>query len=607
MILVIARLSLFICSIYGFKWLLQQFLGFDPRIGWIAACCLNILILYFGAFAGMLEATAIALAIMGWLLAGYALYRNFRQNQPFRPRITLITVGLLFYFLLFAYTLLNTQLEHYDNFSHWATIVKFLYTESRLPTAADTIISFGSYPLGSSLFVYYATKMAGFSDGVMLIGQFLLIYSCVIALFAPIRDESRTLVVAMNFSLLAIFNYFNISIRMNNLLVDFLLPLLTLAGIAGIYSMRKNIKALSIYFILIVSVLSLIKNSAIFFVGILFIYYLYTVVGSRKRFGKIWHLPINVLAVFGVSLVPYIMWTIHVGQQFSSSKHAVSLSGYQQIFLEKDSSITAEITGKFVAALTDLSSIPSQGILLFNFVMIGSYIVIRYFVNRNNSILRCTVFVDLIIVAYYIGIYFMFLFSMPTEEALVLAGFERYASSIIIFSLGVAMMVLSREIDYSLFEQGIQSRNHRSFKNLTTKKVYQFSSMGLLFFAIIMLLSENNGMKYNNTMYKNSVPYAFSEIAENQMTMSSERYLVISTDKEAVENYLISSVGKYYLYSPNVDAVENVMMDDDSFLNLMQKYDKIVVLDDHYTFNAMTQKLIHTHFEPGIYDVDVYF
>ena len=607
MILVIARLSLFICSIYGFKWLLQQFLGFDPRIGWIAACCLNILILYFGAFAGMLEATAIALAIMGWLLAGYALYRNFRQNQPFRPRITLITVGLLFYFLLFAYTLLNTKLEHYDNFSHWATIVKFLYTESRLPTAADTIISFGSYPLGSSLFVYYATKMAGFSDGVMLIGQFLLIYSCVIALFAPIRDESRTLVVAMNFSLLAIFNYFNISIRMNNLLVDFLLPLLTLAGVAGIYSMRKNIKALSIYFILIVSVLSLIKNSAIFFVGILFIYYLYTVVGSRKRFGKIWHLPINVLAVFGVSLVPYIMWAIHVGQQFSSSKHAVSLSGYQQIFLEKDSSITAEITGKFVAALTDLSSIPSQGILLFNFVMIGSYIVIRYFVNRNNSILRCTVFVDLIIVAYYVGIYFMFLFSMPTEEALVLAGFERYASSIIIFSLGVAMMVLSREIDYSLFEQGIQSRNHRSFKNLTTKKVYQFSSMGLLFFAIIMLLSENNGMKYNNTMYKNSVPYAFSESAENQMTMSSERYLVISTDKEAVENYLISSVGKYYLYSPNVDAVENVMMDDDSFLNLMQKYDKIVVLDDHYTFNAMTQKLIHTHFEPGIYDVDVYF
>jgi len=607
MILVIARLIVFILSIFGFKWFLQQFLQFDVRIGWIAACCLNILILYFGAFAGVLEATTIILAIVGWALTGYALYQHFRQNRRFRPNINLVSVGLLLYLLLFAYTLLNTKLEHHDNFSHWATIIKFLYTESRLPTAADEIISFGSYPLGSSLFVYYAVKMVGFSDSTMLIGQFFLIYSCVVALFAPIRDESRSLVVAMNFSMLAIFNYFNISIRMNNLLVDFLLPLLTLAGFAGIYSMRKNIKGVSAYFILIASVLSLIKNSAIFFVGLLCIYYIYTVIGSRKRFGKVWHLPINVAAVFGIVSVPYILWAIHVSDQFSSSKHAVNLSGYRQIFLGKDASVTTQITEKFMAALTDVSSIPSQGIIFFNFVMIGSYIVIRYFVKRNNSILRCTLFVDLIIVTYYIGIYYMFLFSMPTEEALVLAGFERYASSIIIFSLGIAMMVLSREIDYSLFEQGIQSRNHRSFKNLTTKKVYQFSSLGLLFFAVIMLLSENNGMKYNNTMYKNSVPYAFSEIAAESMTMNSEHYLVVSADKEAVENYLISYVGKYYLYSPNVDAVENFVMDDEAFRTLIQKYDKIVVLDENYTFDAMTDKLIHTKFKPGIYDVDEYF
>jgi hypothetical protein len=607
MILVIVRMLLFILSIYGFKWFLQQFLGLNPRIGWIAACCLNILVLYFGAFAGVLDATVSALAVIGWLLTGYVLYRNFRQKQFFQPKFNLVAVGLLFYLILFVFTLLNTKLEHPDNFSHWATIVKFLYTESRLPTAADTIISFGSYPLGSSLFVYYAAKMMGFSDATMLIGQFLLIYSCVIALFAPIRDDSRTLVVAMNFSLLAIFNYFNISIRMNNLLVDFLLPLLTLAGLAGIYSMRQNIKALSVCFILIASVLSLIKNSAIFFVGILFIYYLYTVVVARKSFGKFWNLLINVLSVFGTALVPYVMWTIHVGQEFSSSKHAVSLSAYQQIFLEKDASITAKITENFMAALMDLSSIPSQGVLLFNFLMIGSYIIIRYFVKRNNSLLRYTLAVDLIIITYYIGIYFMFLFSMPTEEALVLAGFERYASSIIIFSLGVAMMVLSREIDYSLFEQGIQSRNHRSFKNLTTKKVYQFSGVGLLFFAVIMLLSENNGMKYNNTMYKNSLPYAFSKITENQMMMNSERYLIISSNNDSVENYLITSFGKYFLYSPNVETAGDFVMDESSFMNIIQKYDKIIVFDDHYTFNAMTNKLIETHFKPGIYDVDEYF
>ena len=607
MILILLRTALFILSIYGFKWLLQQALALDPKIAWIAACCLNILILYFGAFAGLLAPTTTGLAGTGWLLAGYALYRKFRQKQLFNPGLHLVTIGLLFYFLIFAATLLETKLEHYDNFSHWATIVKFLYTESRLPSASDALIGFGSYPPGSSLFVYYAAKMIGYNDGVLLMGQFLLIFSCVISLLAPIRDESRGLVVAMNFSMLAIFNYFNISIRMNNLLVDFLLPLLTLAGIAGIYRMRENIKALSVYFVLIASVLSLVKNSAVFFVVLLCGYYLYTVIGSRNRFGKFWHIPVNVVAVFGSALVPYIIWARHAGEQFSSSKHAVSLSGYKQIFLEKDASVTAAITEKFLAALTDLSTIPFQGIILFHLIMISAYLIMRFLIGRKNSLLRCTLLVDLIIAAYYTGIYFMFLFSMPTEEALVLAGFERYASSIIIFSLGIAMMVLSREIDYSLFEQGVKNRNHRSFRSLSTKKIYQLSSLGLLFFAIIMLLSENNGMKYNNTLYEESVPHSFSKICGNQMVMNDERYLVISADKEAVENYLISYVGKYYLYSPNVDTVENLIMDDEAFLNLLKNYDKFVVLDAHYTFDALTEKLIHKHFEPGIYAVDDYF
>ena len=221
MILILLRTALFILSIYGFKWLLQQDLALDPKIAWIAACCLNILILYFGAFAGLLAPTTTGLAGTGWLLAGYALYRKFRQKQLFNPGLHLVTIGLLFYFLIFAATLLETKLEHYDNFSHWATIVKFLYTESRLPSASDALIGFGSYPPGSSLFVYYAAKMIGYNDGVLLMGQFLLIFSCVISLLAPIRDESRGLVVAMNFSMLAIFNYFNIATFMVILVARF--------------------------------------------------------------------------------------------------------------------------------------------------------------------------------------------------------------------------------------------------------------------------------------------------------------------------------------------------------------------------------------------------
>ena len=53
------------------------------------------------------------------------------------------------------------------------------------------------------------------------------------------------------------------------------MPLLALTGITGIYKMRHNLKAMSIYTLLVVSALTLVKSSAIFFAAIILIYYLY--------------------------------------------------------------------------------------------------------------------------------------------------------------------------------------------------------------------------------------------------------------------------------------------------------------------------------------------
>lgn len=184
------------------------------------------------AYFGWLYYSGIGLFIIGCISAIYYLYQKRREGNLGIPKLNTLTLWLTFYFLMFSLTLLHTSLEHYDNFSHWALIVKFLYTEGSLPTANDAIIGFTSYPMGSSLFVYYATLIGGFDDSIMLIGQFLLLFSCIYALFAVVRDERRVLIITMMFCTIAIFNYFNIAIRMNNLLVDFILPMLTLAGIS---------------------------------------------------------------------------------------------------------------------------------------------------------------------------------------------------------------------------------------------------------------------------------------------------------------------------------------------------------------------------------------
>ena len=601
MLLIVLRLSLFLFSVYGFSRLFIKWVGLAEKISWIAACSAISLTLYVSAYVKLLFPTAVGLAIVGCLFGLYQLYQSYLVEKNSFPLPRLMTIWLGVYFLLFSWTLLNSGLEHYDNYSHWAVIVKFLFTEGRLPEASDVLISFSSYPMGSSLFIYFATVIAGFSAPVMLMGQFVFIFSCIYALFVVVRDSSRQLVVAMMFAVVASFNYFNIAIRVNNLLVDFLLPLLTLAGLAGIFYLQKKLGLLSLYTILVAGSLSLVKNSALFFVVVLLLYYVYTVIKMRSFSRHKIHLIITGLGSVLLSFLPYLLWSHHVNSNFTQSKHDVSLTSYQQIFAEKDGGVTQAITDLFLSTITDVRTPSTQGIILANVLLFGGYLIIRFVLKRKNQLLKVGLLVDGIVIAYYIGIYLMFLFSMPTEEALYLAGFERYASSIVILVLGIAMMALAREMDYSFYEQNVLARNYRSFKSMKTKKWYQYSTVTLLLFSSLLVLSENNGMIYNKNQYLDSLPAQFDQVVGNQMVLNDDRYLVVSDRKADVDSYAVGFIGQYYLYTPNVVGREDFVMDDQPFLDVLKEYDYIVILDDHFTFNAMTEKLFNQSFEPGVY------
>ncbi|MHC5374464.1 lantibiotic ABC transporter permease [Enterococcus sp. LJL120] len=606
-ILTVLRISVLIVALYGWAVFFREDLKFNAKISWLAGIAAIIWVLYLAAYLSLLAIAGYLLFTAGILRAAVYLFQGWRKKSLHLPPLDTLRIWLVFYFLLFAYTLLQSHLVHYDNFSHWATIVKFLYAEGRLPTAADTIISFTSYPMGSSLFVYFGTLIAGFGDNVMLLTQFILIFSCFYAFFAIVRDESRTLIITMMFSFIAVFNYFNIAIRMNNLLVDFLLPLLTLAGIAGIYKMQRQLVQMTSYTILIGGALSIVKNSALFFVAILLIYYLSRVVLLWKfRKNKFQLVGVSLLTMFA-AIAPYLVWSRHVAATFTESKHEVSLSSYQEIFSEKGSQTISQIGSVFLKTIASLSTPSTQGILLANLLILGAFLVIRFRLHRKNSLLRYWGIMNVIVVSYYLGIYAMFLFSMPTDEALTLAGFERYASSIVIFALGLVMFVLAREIDYSFFEQNIAVRSFRSFKSLKTKKWYQYFTLGFLFFATLMILSENNGMMYNNATFEDSIPAQYQEVTGNQMTLNQQKYLVVSTDQTDVDSYLVGYVGSYYLFSANVTGQENFVLDDQAFIDLLNQYDQLVILEDHYTFDAMTEKLYGFTLEPGVYNIEETF
>lgn len=211
--------------------------------------------------------------------------------------------------------------------------------------------------------------------------------------------------------------------------------------------MRNQMKQVSIYTFLVVATLTLVKASATFFATIIIGYYLFEM---GKRLIQSEHkilATIYAIATTGLSFLPIMVWKAYVKANFPITKHEVSVSAYQAIFGEKDTTIIDQISQFFVTTITSLQTLSTQGIVLTQVIVIVAYLIIRFRVQRRAPILWQLLLIDVIVIVYYLGIYAMFLFSMPTEEVLYLAGFDRYASSIVTLALGLAMMFLAREID----------------------------------------------------------------------------------------------------------------------------------------------------------------
>lgn len=594
------RFCLFSISTYGFILFLEQKFNYPKKISMIATFCINILILYFFSLLGLMLQISLIMFSTGLLLFLIYSISNYSFVKKRLFTFEYSKTWIIFYFTIFSITLLKSHFIHYDNFSHWAIIVKYFLTESSLPNATSSIIDFSSYPIGSSLFIYYATLIIGYHEGVMLLAQFIFIISALYSLFGVIKDSHRTLPIGIMFMTIAIFNHFNTAIRMNNLLVDFLLPLVALSAITGIYLLRKRFLLCSVHTVILLSVLSIIKNSGLFFVAMVIIYYLYTIIKNHQLK---WTIFFCIITTSIFSFSTYFIWNTHVKNTFGDavSKHSLNVDSYQSLYAEKTPEIIQIIIDNYLCSIFDITNLPTQGIILANIFLILSYLIIKLYFNKNNHLLKILWILDLSVLIYYIGILAMFIFSMPIDEALILAGFERYASSIVIFILGIATMVFVQEIDELFFEQNIPLRTYKSFKSIKSKKVYQRSSMLLLFFSIGLLLSENNGMLFNNQEYDKTIPSLIRSIVGDNMQLNNKKYLLVTADKESVDNFYAKYAGRYYLYSSEVDAQENFIMPDEEFLQLISQYDYIVILDDHFSFKALSEKLFDIELNQQMY------
>lgn len=599
----IIKFIFFIVSLVGYTSFMRLMTSISKYHIYIVVMSCQVAILYLSSLVNILFPTSLMIYFLGILLFIYSSVKakgltigNLLKHTNF------VTFGMLFYVGIYIVTLWNQSLLHYDNFTHWATIVKFLYLEDRLPAVADRIISYNTYPVGSSLYLYYITKYVGFSDGIMLVGQFLIIAAAQFTIFGVVKDRRRLLPNAIIFASFGVMTYLNFSIRFNNLLVDLLIAVLAISAISILFLQEYDFFQSSFLISIILAFLVLVKTSALFFVICIIMSHMMTSI-QNDEYEKNVKFYLSSLLLF-IPIIFNQLWGTHVKDVFAgmaSKKHEIVAGSIASVLEGNLSSNQHIILSHYIKTVFSIHTLTSlQIIVIFSsFILFTLIIGIKFKIWKTNLIVLSTSI--LMTILYYFGNLIMYLTAMPVEEAKRIAGFERYILTIIVIHFFVFIIQGVRQIDDVFYEKTYAKRNNKSFKNFTNKKLYENTTLFAILIFLGFMISDTNGMVKQNTLRPKE--QLILKRLSKEKNYEEGKFLIVSDNKELVDNYFLSYYSRYQLWNSKVDARYDFMLSEDRFEKLIKKYDGIFLLNDHYTFKANVYKMTNKKIKPGYYSL----
>ncbi len=167
---------------------------------------------------------------------------------------------------------------------------------------------------------------------------------------------------------------------------------------------------------------------------------------------------------------------------------------------------------------------------------------------------------DLLLLAvYYGGMLGMYLYLMPEEEALRLAGFERYACSGMTLYAGILLLQAVADLEGSFTVDIDLWGAYRAYASPASKRRYQYAVLGTFLLGINFLYSEYNGLIAIRDQYEESLPGRAEALAGDQWYEGGRtdpaRYLIIASDEEGqVSSGEVRYVFRYFLWAEEVDV-----------------------------------------------------
>lgn len=533
----LVRLFLFFLSSLGFWETLR--LGCKDKLGLYFLPSLTIAIQTTILFlAGLLNLLPEAVCVL-YLLGFCGLISRIYPDRGIRFVRNYLNTGYVFLMAvlgIMACYVRGKVFIHYDNFSHWALVVQQMLMHDRFPNFQDTLIQFQEYPLGSSVYIYFFAKLIGTGESVQMLAQIYMLAAAALPLFSFIKQNKALSTVVMLFFLYFIFFY---NIAITDLLVDTLLPMVGCCGLLfSAMHCKKGCKKRMVWLASVYMVQAVqIKNSGIFFAASIAM----SILCSTRHSKNLRH---SVLCIL-FPVFTLLLWQKHCDYVFlasATSKHAMTVRNYQTILGAKTAEDLRNICISFFKFAGYWKHIWLVAAL---FAAFGCLILLW-----NKSLLKLYKHVFLASVGMYLlyqtGMLTMYIFSMPTGEALHLASIERYSKSILIAIIYLDMIPVLTLLST------VQGKNIQMFfaTACVCISLYFFTCVALHSFTPTAEFSAESRIWLENAKYEYHVPEYSSYCVLRSTSDYGYTYWVLL--------YLYHSTDIREIYVENSECLANI-------------------------------------------------
>lgn len=456
------------------------------------------------------------------LIKNRTIYENLKR---------IITPGLLIFIgLILCLIILNHNrlLEEYDEFNHWALIVKNMYINNAYGTIENSIVTFNEYPPFTAIFQYFLLKINGaYSEDLIIIAQGILYISMIIPICNNVDFEKNfknLILIIPSIIILPLIFYRGFFI---NILVDGFLGILFGIGLFIVYKDTNFYR--NIFFIAILISLILTKTTGLFFASCLLVFKFIKAIRKKEN--------IKIVFLFFLIVMIFIFsWNIKVSQTKATREWSLNLKENYEMYESYDE-FEKNVTSNFIDALYLKCGFTERNLTLVMCLgLMSIYSIYVYKFAKDKMEYRINM-IEIVFsfVIFCIGLLVMYINIFDEKEAIDLAAFERYLSTILLAWTMFNFIVLVYENDVKL------------------KTFYVFLVIIIIFMPLEHTIEKYvNKNEYINKLYLERSYYTHIKDYENVLT-KDDKVLFVA---DIVANpYIIIRMNRYETMGTNINII----------------------------------------------------